>query len=285
MDAVPRLKRLLERMSGVVVLESERPGHALELAARAVEEGTDRLVVAGGDGTVNEVVNGMGEARREVPLGLIPLGTANDLARSLDLPQDPEVAVALLDAGAELAIDLISVQHKGAHRLCVNVASGGLSGVIGQSISRELKAKWGAIAYLVSALHLLPDLEGYHVNVVVDGTLIQSLVAVNVFVANGRFTGGGMEVSPIADLTDGMLNFVSVKLDAAGELLRAGAEVLLGGDFRAQALVRLAVDQIEISSEPELWFNLDGERFAKTPLTFQVQPRSLRVITGPAGAV
>ena len=135
-------------------LETEGPGHARDLARAAADRG-DRLVVAGGDGTVHEVVNGMLESeRRDSVLALLPLGTGNDLARGLGIPLDVEAALPIASRGAGLPLDVLRATLDGAVRHAVNALTGGFSGRAAEA-GAQAKERWGPLAYARGAVEVL----------------------------------------------------------------------------------------------------------------------------------
>ena len=119
-------------------------------------------MAAGGDGTVHAVVNGLAPDFGGARLAVLPLGTGNDLRRSLAIPDDPLAALDLLDSGRERLIDVIRVETPSRSLYAVNTASGGFSGQLQEALTEEMKAAWGPLAYLRGAAAVLPDLTDYH---------------------------------------------------------------------------------------------------------------------------
>ena len=272
----PRLREALADSADIAL--SEGPGEAHRLAAEAVAQGRDLVIAAGGDGTINEVVQGLAADFARVRLGIIPLGTGNDLARTLGVPLDPVQALAALHVRPERSLDLIRVVTENDSRYCINVAAGGFSGQVDEALTDELKASWGPLAYVRGAIAVLPDLTGYQTTLAYDDGSWESIDALNVIVANGRTCAGGIQVAPEADPTDGLLDVVVVRYASLLDLATVAAS-LLTGDYRDRTEVsHRRVQRVRVASKPGMWFNGDGELFTNEPVTFSVEPGVLRIV-------
>lgn len=278
----PRLREALAESADIAL--SEAPGDARRLAAKAIAEGRDLVIAAGGDGTIHEVVQGLAANFRAARLGLIPLGTGNDLARTLGIPLDPVEALAALHVRPERTIDLFRVATESDSTYGINVAAGGFSGQVDEVLTDELKASWGPLAYVRGALGVLPDLTGYQTTLAYDDGSWEKIEALNVIVANGRTCAGGILVAPEADPADGLLDVVVVRHGSLLDLAAVGAS-LLTGDYRERAEVtHRRARRVRVASKPGMWFNVDGELFTKEPVTFSVEPGALRVVGVNPGA-
>ncbi len=273
------LREKLVRRGNVTLVEPGSPGETRLAAARAKQEGYDVIVAAGGDGTIHAVVNGLAPdfgAR----LAVLPLGTGNDLRRTLAIPEDPLEALKLLDGGAERLIDVFRVDA--ANQMCfgVNTASGGFSGQMQEALTKEMKAAWGPLAYLRGAVAVLPDLTDYHTLIELDDAPAERVAAINVIVANGRYAAHGWNVASQANPEDGLLDMVIVHSGPFFDLTAVAAQ-LLGGDYLNSEHVTLRRGRrVRIQSRPEMWFSIDGEPVGEEPITFTAMPRALRVIVG-----
>ncbi|WP_437639534.1 diacylglycerol/lipid kinase family protein [Sorangium sp. So ce854] len=284
-----RLHELAAARPGVRLIQTEGPGHARELAGAAVEEGADLVVAAGGDGTINEVVQGLGPHRDRARLGLVPLGTGNDLARTLGIPFDPVEAFALLDeARADAltrAVDLVHVEAAGQTRYCLNVAAGGFSGQVDEALTDDMKATWGPLAYVRGAMQVLPDLTGYETTIAWDDQEFERVEALNVIVANGRTCAGGIKVASRASIEDGLLDVVIVRYASLLDLAAVAARLLAGDYLESDEVMHRRASRVRIAAKPGMWFNVDGELLSNAPISFSVEHRALRVLVGPGYTV
>ncbi len=274
------LARALERLGDVDVCATDEAGDAIRFAASAVEQGSDLVVAAGGDGTINEVVNGLSKSWDRARLGVIPLGTGNDFARTLDVPTDIDAAVEVLLQDNHRPVDVVCVESDQT-RYFINVSAGGFSGLVDEKLSDEMKASWGPLAYMRAALIALPDLTGYHMTIQFDDEEPQELVAYNVVVANARFVAGGIPVAPEALLDDGQVDVLLVPVTSLPRLAALVPLVLLGRHQESADITFRRASRLKVESKPGMWFNTDGELVGNQPATFTVLPRALRVIVGP----
>lgn len=252
-------------------------GEAARLALQAADEGCDIIVAAGGDGTLNEVINGVAGHIDRVRVGLIPLGTGNDFARVLGLPDSVEECVDVLHDGHTKAVDLVRVTSDRVRHF-VNVSAGGFSGAVGEKLTPEIKKSWGPLAYLRCAAEALPDLRAFRTQVVLDDREPLELDLYNAIIANGRFVAGGTPVAPEASISDGLLDLVLVAEKPMSEIAVMAAQMLLGKHLTSDAIVFRRAAKIYINSTPGMWFNVDGEQVGNEPATFEVLPRALQFI-------
>ena len=252
-------------------------GEATRLAQQAVEEGFDTIAAAGGDGTLNEVVNGIAPHIDRVRVGLIPLGTGNDFARVLDLPDAIEDALEVLREGHTKAVDLVRFTSDKVRHF-VNVSAGGFSGTVDGKLTPEIKKSWGPLAYVRCAAEALPELRAYRTQVVLDDSKPLEFDLYNAIIANGRFVAGGTPVAPEASIDDGLLDLVLVPEKPMSDIAVMAAQMLLGKHLESDAIVFRRAAQIFINSTPGMWFNVDGELVGNEPATFEVLPRALQFI-------
>lgn len=251
-------------------------------ARRAIEEGRERLVVAGGDGTVHGVVQTLAAAEGELPvLGVLPLGTANDLARSLGVPLDLTDAVEWIAAAPVRPIDLVEMANPdGLVTWYINVATGGFGGRVTDRVDREEKSHWGSLAYLRSALEELGDLPRYRTRLELADGRVDERELINLVVANGRYSGGGIAVAPRARLDDGRVEVVGIPPLGLGQLAKLASAALAGDLQDRDEVLTLRTERVAVRAEPPMRFRCDGERASPTPVTFFVVPGALRVIAG-----
>ena len=256
------------------------PARLAEAVKRAVLEGYDPIILGGGDGSVSSTVDFL--AHHHSTLGLLPLGTANDFARTLEIPTDLGEACENIARGNVVDVDL----GLAGENYYVNVASVGLSVEATRALSPFLKKNIGPLAYPVAALKAFvkhkpfvgrlafPD--GDHAPVEY-GRLLQ------VAVGNGRFYGGGMIVAPGSGMDDGLLDVYAIVLGRPRDLFGV-ARYLRSGDFvKSESVDHFRTSRVVLETEPELSVNVDGELVARTPEEFSVAPNALRVIV-PEGS-
>lgn len=270
---------------GVVVQEAATAERTGALAAAAVDAGFERVVAAGGDGTLHHLVNGLDDRLDRAAVGLLPLGTGNDFARTLALPLDPLEALDLVLRGEERRLDLFEVRVQGEdgaarRRLCVNAAQGGFSGQVQGALDDATKAAWGALAYARAAVATLPELTAYDTRVEWDDGQVERLDALNVVVANGRSVGAGMRVAPDADPEDGLLDVVIVRPGSALALAGLGARLAAGYVMGSDLVLHRRARGLGLSARPAMPFNADGDLLPAGSVRFQVLPGALRVVCG-----
>ena len=272
------LLKQLERLHGVVKIgQIVNAGEAL--AREAVREKYNYIIAAGGDGTLNEVVNGVARHRRKVRIGLLPLGTGNDFARCLNLPLDVEKCIDVLLSGRTKLVDLVRVRSD-QDRYFINISAGGFSGLVNEKLTPEIKRTWGPLAYIRGAAAALADLRAYRTDVTLDDEQKLSLDLYNVVVANGRFVAGGLPIAPEADPADGLLDIVLIPQRPAPEMALLVAEILLGKHLADETITFRRAHKVAVTSQPGMWFNVDGELVGNDPAEFEVLPRSLQFVVG-----
>jgi len=272
-----QLTARLARLPNAEIRITNKAGSAARFARTALRNGRQLIVAAGGDGTLNEVINGIGENADRTRVGLIPLGTGNDFARSIGIPTDVDAAIDLIRAGKTRAVDLIRVTSD-AVRYFVNVSAGGFSGLVDEKMTPELKKTWGPVAYLRSAAAALPELRAYRTTVAFDDEEALMLELYNVVVANGRFVAGGLQIAPEAVIDDGRMDVVLIPKRPAPEVLLMVAQIALGAHLSNEAIVHRRVAKLTVNSKPGMWFNVDGELVGNEPARFEILPGALRFI-------
>ena len=268
--------RQLRRLNAKEVRVTRRPGEAETLARKAVRAGSGYIIAAGGDGTLNEVINGVASPRPpfEICVGIVPLGTANDFARSIGLTSEMDANINILRAKKTAPVDLGRMTG-GRTRYFVNASSGGFSGVVDEKLSSEIKSSWGPLAYLRSAAAALLELHAYRTTVIVDDAERLMIDLYSIIIANGRFVAAGLPIAPEANVSDGLLDVVLVPKRPAAEMALLIAEMLLGKHLSGGAVIFRRARKISVKSRPGMCFNADGELVGNKPTVFQVLPRAL----------
>lgn len=262
--------------------ETGDPGEAREIA-RGWSEGL--LVVVGGDGTINEVVNGLGLAGfpEAVTLGIVPSGTGNDLAATLCVPEDFGEAARLLRQGEVRTLDAARIRSRvGGVQHFINVVTGGVGADISEAADGALKERWGGLAYLRGSLEAAREFEVRKATVTLDGEE-REVSAVNVAIGNCRYAGGGWLAAPKADPEDGLLDLVVIEDVGLPEVLSLAPDALARADYLDNdGVFHARAREVRIDVEPSgLHFTADGDLVAEEPAEFTVVPRALKVIVGP----
>lgn len=271
------LVKQIAQLPDAKVQMTTKSGSAARLARAALRNGCNLIVAAGGDGTLNEVINGIRENAGETRVGLIPLGTGNDFARTIGLPTELDAALEVVRAGHTREIDLVRVTSDKV-RYFLNVSAGGFSGLVNEKLTPEMKKTWGPLAYLRSAAAALPELRAYRTTLAFDNTESLTLDLYNVVVANGRYVGGGTLIAPEASVDDGQLDIILIPKRPAAELALLAAQVVVGAHLSSEAVVFRRAAKLTVNSKPGMWFNVDGELVGNEPACFEILPRALRFV-------
>jgi len=268
----------LSRLKPVKLRLTRKAGDAEKWAREALRIESDLVVVVGGDGTLNEVVNGLANRARRVRIGIVPMGTGNDFARTLGLPSSLEDNVDLLKSPTKTTrVDVVRVKSKRT-RYFVNVSAGGFSGMVDKKITPKIKRTWGPLTYVRGAAAALPHLHAYRTCLVLNDDERFAAELYNVVIANGRFVAGGLPIAPAADPSDGLIDIVLIPKLRGPELALLAAEILLGKHLSSNAITFRQVRKIAVCSRPGMWFNVDGELIGNAPAVFQILPRALNFI-------
>jgi diacylglycerol kinase (ATP) len=267
----------IAQLEDAEIFLTTKPGSAARFARTAMRKGSEIIVAAGGDGTLNEVINGIGENVGDTRVGLLPLGTGNDFARTIGIPTDLEAALEVIRSGETRAVDLVRVTSDEV-RYFVNVSAGGFSGLVDEKLTPEMKKTWGPLAYLRSAAAALPELRAYRTTLAFDNTDSLVLDLYNVVVANGRYVAGGRLIAPEASIDDGLLDIILIQQRSAPELALLAAQVALGTHLSSDAIVFRRAAKLTVNSKPGMWFNVDGELVGNEPARFEILPRALHFI-------
>ncbi len=284
----PRLSRLIEKagLRGEVRF-TEGPDHATQLVREALAVGHRLVVAVGGDGTVNEVINGffdpMGSAvNAEAELGLLGRGTGCDFIRSLGIPKREDLALARIAAGSSRTIDVGCVTYvdgSGAERIRYfgNIAEAGLGGAVVERVNRSSKRFGGFATFLMGTLVTLATYESSAITLQIDEQEPESLVASNLIVGNGRYFGGGMCILPTAELEDGYFDVLIMGDLSRLERFSNIAKVYRGTHLAHRKLRHLRARRVRVESALPLRLDIDGEQPGFTPATFTIRPAALRI--------
>lgn len=257
------------------------PGDARRLAREAVEEGFHTVVAAGGDGTVNEVLNGIGDVPdgfSQSRLGVLPLGTVNVFARELKIPLSILKAWQCIELGREVQIDLPCGQttNKGSTetRYFAQLAGAGLDARAVELVAWRLKKKVGPLAYVVAGIQALfgPPAQ---ITVTADK---ETLTGGLVLIGNGRLYGGSFQIFPNADLHDGLLDVCVFSRVDWRVLLRCGPSLLVTGKLPGSVVRLVQAKSITLTAPHRTPAEIDGELFGVLPAKFYLATNRLRVV-------
>ena len=261
---------------------TEAPGHAIELARDAAEKGYEQVVSVGGDGTINEVVNGLYNAGSigEVVLGIISTGTGGDYIRTIGLPRSyPEMCRCLMNP-RRLTVDLGVVEYMNGgdmvQRLFVNFAGFGFDAEIVRRTIQQFKSLGSTASYLMGLLTTLVFYQNREITLVIDGVAVEKKVC-TVVMNNGKYGGGGMLTAPDADLTDGLLDVLIIGNLNKADLLWSLPRIYRGTHLTHPKVELHKAREIEIRTGAPLYLHADGELLGQVPARFRVLPAALNI--------
>jgi YegS/Rv2252/BmrU family lipid kinase len=258
------------------VVETRARGHATTLAAEAARARVPLVVAVGGDGTLNEVVNGVAPLREQYPVtvGALMTGRGRDACRNLGLAGDPRRAACRLVDGRAVSFDLGLARWPGGHRYFLGCAGVGFDAVVAERAG----GRGGRLTYLRAVLTSLRDYQPAEMAVRLDEAAAWAGPAASVVVCNGRSFGGGMRIAPGARPDDGLLD--AVRLGALGrvELACWLPTVYWGGHLANPRIEIRRAARVRVYADTPLAVEIDGELGAHTPLDIEVHPRALRLL-------
>lgn len=264
----------LKKLGFDLVEEStEDSQHISEVIVRYQHE-VDVVIVGGGDGTLNAVVDALVDT--QLPLGILPLGTANDLARTLGIPDSLTEACKVIAYGEQRRIDLGWVNGK--HFF--NVASLGLSVKITQRLTKEVKRRWGIFAYAVTALRVIWETKPFSAEIQVNGESWR-VKTVQIAVGNGRYYGGGMAVVHDATIDDQRLDLYSVEIEHWWQIIPLLPAMRQGKHIDSPDVRTIQAQEIQVNTRKPYPVNTDGEITTYTPAQFRVIPQAIAVLVPP----
>jgi YegS/Rv2252/BmrU family lipid kinase len=283
----PELAHRAERLglSGETLF-SERPGHLIELARGAVERGATLVVAVGGDGTLNETVNGV--AGRDVDLATIPLGTGMDFVRTYGIPTRFEDAVRVALDGTPRTIDAGRVRYRTwggeeAERWFANVGSVGMSGAVAQRANGMSKALGGKVTFFYALTRVFLEWENTEVTVTFDEGERRGRMH-DVIVANGVWHGGGMMLAPDARPDDGRFDVVLIGDVSKVDFLTTAPKIYKGRHVAHPKVEVVRSARVAVDAGERLPIEVEGEQVGTTPAVFEVVPGALRLrVPGASG--
>lgn len=247
-------------------------GDATVAAKKAVENGFDLIVAAGGDGTLNEVVAGVSECENRPKLGLIPMGTTNDFARAVHIPRDIQKAVEIIVKGDSIPVDVGIVNG----RYFINIAGGGRITELTYEVPSKLKTMLGQLAYYLKGIEMLPSINATKVRIEYDDEVFEE-EAMMFLVGLTNSVGGFEKLAPNSSINDGLFTLLILRKCNIAEFIRLASLAIRGEHLNDPLVVSKKAKHIKVTSEDKVLLNLDGEYGGTIPATFQNLYRHVEV--------
>jgi diacylglycerol kinase (ATP) len=246
----------------------------------AAADGCDALFAAGGDGTVNEAINGLASvagALDQIVVGVIPLGTGNDFAAALGLPAEPDAAIEVLLRGREQRVDLGEVNG----RVFVNTSGGGFIAEVSEAVTPQLKTIVGRLAYLIGGAQALMEFDPVGATIVFEpgGECVQRRLY-TFAVCNSPSIGGGRLIAPDAVIDDGLLDVCLIDAMSAVEFVALARKVADGDHVNDPRVIYKRARSLRIELDREIKINTDGEVFDATRCEYRVRHKAARFLAG-----
>ncbi|MEX2460647.1 MAG: diacylglycerol kinase [Paenibacillaceae bacterium] len=253
-------------------------GDATLAAADAVEQGFDVIIAAGGDGTLNEVINGMAEKSHRPLLGILPLGTTNDFARALAIPRKWEAACDIITEQFSRPIDVGKVNQ----RYFINIAGGGSMTELTYEVPSKMKTMIGQLAYYMKGLEKLPRLRP--IELYIKSPEMDLHESVMLFlICNSNSVAGFEKLAPDASLDDGLFDVFILKRCNLGEFIRVASAALRGEHLNDPNVIYFKTSSIQVTSPDYVQINLDGEFGGTLPCLFSLLPSHIHIIVDETG--
>lgn len=254
------------------------PNSARNEAKRAAEEGFDLIVAAGGDGTLNEVVNGIAGLAHRPTLAIIPAGTTNDYARALRIPRDDPIAAAklILRQNKKFKIDI----GQAGDKYFMNIAAGGTLTELTYDVPSQMKSLFGYAAYLAKGAELLPRIKPVEMNIKYDDHEYQGQVSM-ILLALTNSVGGFEQIVPDAALDDGKFTLIIVKKSSLIDMMSLMAKALQGNHLEDPRIIYAKATDVDLqplNNADRLMINLDGEYGGDAPMQFHNLKQHLEVV-------
>ncbi len=270
---------------------TRKRGDGIKLAKDAATSGTKFIIACGGDGTINEVANGILQSGEDVELGILPSGTGGDFRRTLNIPNAARDAAKVLHEGATKTIDAGKVtffnhQNEQASRYFLNVSSFGLSAAINERVKAQNTLDWlpvsairGKASFALSTLQEVFESEFMTIRVSFDGNEAKLLNTINFCVANARYFGGGMKIAPDAKINDGFFDVVNIGDIKTAKILLNAYRLYSGSHLELAEVKSTLAQKIEVSpaNKQTIFLETDGELPGRLPAIYEIVPRALKI--------
>ena len=280
----PMLKSMIAQAGMKFDFElTEYRNHAIEIARNSVEDGYRRIVCVGGDGTVNETVNGLvtdDYIPQDIVLSIIPLGAGADFAKTLGISRDPQLTVRSALGDKIITVDVGKIgcisDGKPIERYFVNIAGLGFDGENVALANRMRKRFGGTLHYLYTTLLTLFTYRNKDVQLTIDGQ--KQIGRYNsIIVCNGQYFGGGMRVGPNATVDDGFFDIIVLKDFRKFEVLLNIPRIYSGSHLELAKVDSIKAQEVQVSSKQRMLLQAEGELIGESPATFRIMPRMLKL--------
>lgn len=264
--------KVKEMLPGLIVKYTKGPGHAIDIAKSAVKGNYQLLIIVGGDGTINEAVNGM--IGGNLKLAIIPAGTGNDLAKTLDIPEEPIKAADLIRYGKIKKIDVGLIDNK----YFINMAGFGFDASVANKVNRKRILR-GNLAYLYAILQTIFDYTAVKTIIEIDGKEYNENVTL-VSIGNGAFIGGGVKMLPYAVIDDGLMDICVVKYTSKITILKSLPLLYKGNHINLSQCQFLKGKKVIIKkceANSNIYAQYDGQILQNIPKVFSIVPKALDV--------
>lgn len=282
-----RLVDILQRLDAAGIETTthatEGEGDATRCAAEAIDNGYDIIIACGGDGTLNEVIDGMSRKEHRPPLGIIPFGTTNDFARALGIPRNWEEACELIARQELRAVDVGRVYTGNLAKHFINIAGGGVLTELSYEVPSKLKTVIGQLAYYMKGLEKMTRLRPTELRMNVEGHGEFHDEFMLFLITNTNSVGGFEKLAPSASINDGLFDVLLVKKCNIAEFIRIAAMALRGEHLNDPHVIHMQTNRVEVTTPEYVEINLDGELGGSLPASFEVLPSHLNIFADLSG--
>lgn len=252
--------------------ETTGEGDAEAEAKLASNRGYDIVIAAGGDGTINEVINGLANAPVRPKFGVIPVGTSNDFARALRIPRTVDRAVNIIVEGNTIPVDIGKMND----RYFINIAGGGHLTELSYEVPSKLKTGLGQLAYYLKGIEMLPSLKATEVSIEYDGEIFEGEIML-FLVANTNSVGGFEKLVPDSNVQDGKFSLLILKKTNLADLIRIATLAIRGEHLSDPNIIYEKASTIRVINKERMQINLDGEYGGDAPASFVNLHRHIEV--------
>ena len=278
-------ERLRETIGDMDIVMTVAAGDAVHAGQQAAREGYDHLFIAGGDGTLNEVLNGVAsvpDGFERITFGLIPLGTGNDFADALGLPEDVNESLDILGQNRIVEVDIGVLND----RCFINVSAGGFIAEVSDAVNPGLKTIAGKLAYLIGGAQVLLDYEPVGLHVLAHegvGRILEREMQIQMFaVCNSRMVGGGRLIAPHAVIDDGLFDVCMVEAIPTLEFIELLTRVSSGDHIEDERVTYFRARELELKFDRTIKVNTDGEVLEADQCHYHLHTRAARFLAGNA---